>query len=344
MSVIRIILRDIRRAYDTCKRNKLIVNEMSGYLQEGVYRNSSSGDSVYLLGTTNLIKDTYSSFRKMHPIARKMTGLIYYLCRHRIKDRNQRSKCFFSGSQIILSSSQKELKVFDYKRQLVLTKYTSFEKFAKYNSYKELFAQSFNVAKTIRIEEQGLIIVEQFISHNKFSVEPVFQMLIPSLIKHAKNSILSCNDKNALFNDKANSFAAYFGKSTFLENQSVLPIILTHGDLWSSNVIFDGKDIFIIDFERAGNRPFLFDFFTFIFTEYLLNKNQLLLNKYFRGDYDAMLKDLFKAVGKDYSINKKESYLLCFLVEYFSERWKEPANKVEWIKDFLNEYIPSYYI
>ena len=76
MSAIRNILSEIRRAFDTCRRNREIVHRMSQYLQKGVYRNTASGDSVYLAGSNEIITNTYSSHKKMPSVAKGVVKII----------------------------------------------------------------------------------------------------------------------------------------------------------------------------------------------------------------------------------------------------------------------------
>lgn len=341
MTSIRIILREIRRAYDTCKRNRGLVSSMADYLLPGVYRNAPSGDSIYLIGSTDIIKGTYSSFKKTPSFAKVVANIIYYSTQYRII--NRKSEPVFTGSQLILSSSQKELKVFDFERKMVLTKYASLEKLLKYNDDKELFAHSYNVAKTISIDEHKSIIIEQLIPHKSFDSELFFPVLVQSMIRHTRSFKTAISGSNEDFKKHAILFASRFGDSRLLEWQIKLPTIVTHGDLWSSNVISNGRELFITDFERTGNRYFLYDFFTYIFSEWLLNNNPSLLNRYFHGDYDTSLEEMFTALGESYSTNNKESYLLLFLISYTSERWTVSSSNDERVVNFLKIYIPSYF-
>lgn len=341
MAGIRIVLREIRRAYDTCKRNRGIVNSMSDFLLTGVYRTASSGDSIYLIGSTDIIRGTYSSFKKTPSFAKVVANIIYYLTRYRIINRE--SELDFAGTQLILSSSQKELKVFDFERKQVLTKYSSLDKLLKYNDDKERFAHSYNVAQTIFIYEHKSIIVEQLIPHKAFNSESIFPTLVQSMIKHTRSFKTAISRRNEDYMKQSILFASRFGDSRLLERQKKLPSIVTHGDLWSSNVISNGSELFITDFERTGNRFFLYDFFTYIFTEWLLNNNPSLLNDYFHGDYDTSLEDMFTALGETYSTDNKESYLLVFLISYTSERWTVSSSNDERVVNFLKKYIPSYF-
>ena len=277
----------------------------------------------------------------MPSVAKGVVKIIYYSYRYR--DTKFNSEHNFSGTQLIISSSQEEYKIFDFKSRLLLTKYTSLEKLIKYNDNKAIFAHSFNVAKTINIDKKESAIVEQLIQHNTIDVTASFKTLVRSINNHLIFVKPTLNNNQVSYAEMCDFFASRFGNSNILKDKSGQTCIMSHGDLWSSNVISNGNVIFITDFERAGNRFFLYDFFTFIFTEWLLNNDSTLLHKYFIGEFDSALEQIFHSVDKIYSNTNREKYLLAFLIYYTYERWKNSSTNDERVANFMKLYTPSYF-
>lgn len=98
--------------------------------------------------------------------------------------------------------------------------------------------------------------------------------------------------------------------------------------MWSSNVIFDGNKYFITDFENAGYNYFLYDFFTYIFTEELVLGNDKLMLMYFDGEFDSILSELFRSLSMEYFKAKKKTYFLGYFIIAYTNKWMKAKSIV----------------
>ena len=67
-----------------------------------------------------------------------------------------------------------------------------------------------------------------------------------------------------------------------LDRDDFLEVSVTHGDLVNSNILVDGKDYILVDWEWASFKPIAFDM------------AKMIINVY---DIDAVLKDMYKGLG-----------------------------------------------
>lgn len=338
MSQLRKTTYDIHLAIIRINRNRKVVKTLSKFLEPGIYRNNVSFDIIHRLGEPrNLDMHTYSSHRHLSFIANQIIRLINLFAVYRVRN----GKKEFEGTVLIITSSQSEYKLFDFDRNQVLTVFSSLDKMKKLANNKNAFIESFNVPKTLVFNEMESLVVEELIQHHPFLANNAFESLCQCLCKQLEKQTYHLLSESE-YKEKINSFSGRFGYSPLLNNNLGRIVTLTHGDLWSSNVIYGGRDYFLTDYERVGERYFLFDFFCYMFTEWQLNSNSIIVDDYYAGHYDEFLKMMFKVVGVDFDVNQRQVYLLAFLVSIFFERWKLHFDNDDIIKLFINTYITKY--
>ena len=332
--------RVIKQSQIIAKRNRTIIHELSSFLMNGKYKTSAHGDCIYnSYYTQKMASQTFSSLKKINIFAKPFIKIIYQLSTTKINTKEK----IFGGTEIIISSSLSEYKIFDYLRKEVLTKYKSSSKLQRVIKGKNIFAQSYNVPKTITVNNNEAYIIEELIPHVEFDSEMAFKNICISICAHTKLYISSLCTNKASYQDACVHFSNRFGESDILYEGLGSTELLSHGDLWSSNVIYDGSKQYITDFERIGSRYFLFDFFFFIFSEWHLNQKAKLIINYNEGLYDVFLHEIFQIVGHKFDTKKKDCYLAAFLVSVTYERWKNYIDINPFIESFIKKYIPSYY-
>lgn len=338
MGCIRRCLSEIHIAFLKSRRNLGVIREISPYLEKGFYQNSLSFDRIHRIGEKTRMKvKTFSSYGELYPFSacliKLYNSITAYFVRNSYKD--------FMGTDVIISSSLTEYKVFDYCTDRVLTYFKSEKKMDRIIRDKKLFIDVFRVPRTLTINYKNSFIIEEMISHHDFDVRQAFEELCSDISKFILyNSTYLERDPN--YHNKCKFFSDRFGQSELLIESIGSLMTLTHGDLWSSNCIFDGEQFYITDFERVGKRYFLFDFFLFIFTEWHLNGNAALIDNYFNGRYDRYLDLVFKGCSLTYENESRQSYFLAFLVSITYERWQTNREIDKKIRKFIQSFIPSY--
>lgn len=333
-------LREIHIAIRKWRLNHRRVKELSSYLVNGVYINSLSGDCVFLRNSSPRIGTiTFSSKESLTRLARVVIYLYNKIACHIV--RGDYSGKLFHATEIIISSSQTEVKLFDYDSNLVLTRHKSPQRLMELEKNKNFFTKFFSVPLTLNINLEKICLVEEYIPHINYDIEIAFNHLCELLMNYLSAYDNECSI-NRDYETQKGIFSKRFGNSPLLNEPEGSIMKQTHGDLWSSNVFFDGQRYYITDFERVGRRFFLFDFFFFIFSEYQLNKNIKLVNNFFSGMYDDYLMRLFHTMGLTYAINKRPCYFLAFLVSLVYERWQHYYEQDTLIRELINTYIPEY--
>ena len=122
----------------------------------------------------------------------------------------------------------------------------------------------------------------------------------------------------------------------------MLPQICTHGDLWSSNIMYDSKQFYLTDFEAAKERYIYYDFFTYIFSEWLLDNDDSLLNNFFYGLYDAWLTQSAELFNCTFDVHNRDVYFLHFIVELYNERWKQTTSMNQIVFKTIEKFIKRY--
>ena len=334
-------LSDLHIALIKEKRNGKIIKYISDYLINGVYENSVAFDLIKTKGKpSQLSVSTFSSYKNISKFS-KLLILVYNKvhCYHVKSDQKEKK---FNGTELIISSSLSEYKIFDFRNKLVLTIYSSLEKLRMIEENKQKLSIAYKVPFTYMLNEGQSYMVEELVIHKAFKVEDAFRFICESIRIFTMVQKESKELREYDFKDSWGNFKKIFGYSRLLDEDVSSMVCYTHGDMWSSNIIYNGECYYATDFEHVGVRYFLYDFFFFIFTEWHLKKNDNLINNYFLGGYDAYLNDIFMQAGTIYSFNKKQQYFLFFLVSIMSDRWLNYEAIHPVINRFLNLYIPLY--
>lgn len=313
-------------------RNKLIFEQVKPFLAAGTYKNSLYCDYIYKVGLPrHFDKKTFSSTFALNKYARKIVIIITNLVRYKNKHENE-----FCGTEVIISSGHSEYKVFDIKKELVLTYYNDQNKLSLVAQNKNKFRDYFNVTKTTDLNVDKHILIEQFIKQCPFEKEKALIYVIKQYKQYVKSQAVNCSTITDLY---CQQFKERFGDSSLLKEVKQYPSVFSHGDLWSSNIMFDGKVYYITDFEAAEHKYILFDFFMYIFSEYVVYNDIVFIDNYFIGRYDNILSDVMESAEAEFTPNSRGSYILAFLVEIVNERWESYHSIDDKIIKILKEYI-----
>lgn len=340
MNAVHLFLSELRIALRKSRSNRSLIKQIDMYLLPGKYFNTPSFDCIYNSDRPSHFWDvTFFSKNKYTILSGKLIRIYNRLVGYNV--RNEGLKCF-QGSEVIISSSQTEYKVFDFAKRLVLTIYQTPQKLKLIQLNKDKFKNAFLTPNTLTINENQLFTIEELILHQKYSIHEAFCCLTKSISAFLKDNADKVFRDTSAYLKACDLFASRFGNSVLLKSPIGEIKCLTHGDLWSSNLIFDGESYYLTDFERVGVRFFLYDAFTFMFTEWLVNGDSCLLDSFFSGEYDMQFEEMFYSIRAVYNSERRQEYFLAFLVSITDERWRQYFGIDKMIRELINQYIPTY--
>lgn len=335
---IRHVLAIIHEMIRISWRNRRVLRFCSPYLVGGKYKCTLPGDYIYEKNNhSSLGIATFSSVRKEQRLVISLLSSIMKVHNYKVPASEQKR---FKGKELILSSTETEVKIFATDDGSVLTLYQDREKLAAIAREKTFYEKYYRVPQTLSTSDN--FIIEQFIPHKCFDVVELFPLLcddICNYIEHNKYNIVFDQGRDL---QRVKIFSESMGESSLLNDVIGLPKLKVHGDMWSSNIIFNGEQYYLTDFERSGVRYALFDFFCFMWSEYHLKNDDRLLYAYFKGEYDDYVRRMTESLGFPFLESSKELYFLAFLVEISTERWVSKElihrNAQKTLKTFIAKY------
>ena len=316
-------------------RNKEIFKAAKPYLVVGSFRNSRYCDYIYETSQKNRFENvTFASTAYQSFFAKILIMLVTRFIKYKNFEEGS-----FKGKEIIISSSHQEYKIFNVEQTKVLTLFSDREKLSRVIANKKHFENSFNVAKTLEVDYKASYCIEEFVKHESFDKETAFQVLANQYAGYVRK-VSCCKDYE--IEDRCRFFSKRFGQSDLLCRIRDFPMVFTHGDLWKSNVIYDGFHYYITDFEAAKPRFVLYDLFCFMFTEYIIYNDITMIQRYFWGKYDEIFSQILRSVNVRFDDRERGVYLLAYLVAVLNERWRKFFKLDYKITDIIKKYIPNY--
>ena len=184
---------------------------------------------------------------------------------------------------------------------------------------------------TIDLKKQ--ILKEPLIDSRPFTSEKAIEQI---LVDYSKYISRIQNEEHSWYipNEKLlKSFCQLWNDSSLFDRllkftkNNPIPTIETHGDLWKSNMLYDGVNFYYIDFEYAAQRIFFYDIIMFILAESLRMKNDTLLDMFLSKQFDDCLVALSKKLNYNYDVLHKDLYLILIVYEWYSTRWVGTKNE-----------------
>jgi thiamine kinase-like enzyme len=237
-----------------------------------------------------------------------------------------------------------EYKLFDVDESLIATYYEDETRMKNIIINRTKWAEFFNTIP-FSVDEGNKFIFESLYNHNQLSAEKEFLIILEDYKKYY--SILEFNNNVNIDIEKLQEFYSKIGKSNdctgmnaYVKELNEYKTCLTHGDLWYSNIIFDGHILFYLDFEMVKERIFFYDLIYYIVSEFSIRKNSVLIENYAKGIYDKAFSELFELAGTKYDSSKKRWYIeLCYFILY-SEKWEgtEYESNIDIVKRSLGVF------
>jgi hypothetical protein len=174
---------------------------------------------------------------------------------------------------IKLDYNHELVKVFDYKQAYVIM---DFEK----TDYKQFFIEANELVKT-RYNIPAYHIKDEY----------VYQTLLSEVVcdYHLKlEYFFTCSTTyfDSLVDMKSLESLTY--------EDYTYPKVVSHGDFWSRNVLYNGKGFSVIDLDKVTHATPYYDLFMFMYCEWKYNSNKHIILELHRGHYDKWLNDLMR--------------------------------------------------
>lgn len=230
--------------------------------------------------------------------------------------------------------STREVKLFSFKKNKILTICTSGQELERQISEYRKLHTTFRLPKAEKSNEYSNALE---VSMVELKNRPPEREALKSIIKHSLlmyQSAAQTEDKkfcmkdsegilidNTEINSRLSAIVSSISEEAL---QTDFPVCLQHGDLSRENLIYgecDGLcDFWWIDWEHSGERIFFYDLFFYILNTTAYYDNPEALDAYYNGKYDAMLKEYFATFKLNYDSNSRNDYFLVFVWLFLRER------------------------
>ena len=300
------------------------------YLEAGLYKYNHTVNALYRsehesIYSKELRDKLFAQQSSSTNVFRNIYSSLYRAFIHGIKKS-------FSGQLMVISTSEKEYKFFDFKQKRLLTLYTDGNRFSSILKNRIQWSKFFAVP-TFDYDEEKREISESLLDSDVFNYDKTVDRLVDELSLSHFSIFSNYRVNNSFENYAVESFLSEIGRSNYLEDllgfisSDCFRTTLSHGDLWRSNLLWSNEVLYYLDYEMIGNRVFFYDLFTFIFSEAYFLNNIEALKKYVLGKYDLIFEKLFRHAGVKYCGENRNTYLYVFLYLYYQERWSRVEHK-----------------
>lgn len=258
----------------------------------------------------------------------------------------------FEGTIFLFSNDtniEKDLKIFDIKRNQILTSYTKIESLEKKIADYNYFSLYFSIPEIISYDIEQRTSIEQLIvtkpkhmwdgTDYSSVIDAIFSTYKKYYESFSSNDckrfgiddiLLQLKD-DLLLRELVCKIEKEITSNRILDK---IPVVNQHGDLWLFNTMIDEKkSVYFIDWEHSGEYFLFYDLFWWMQNEALYNDNFSYIENYINGKYDHYFKGIFYELKYEFDSKFRKDYLYIFILELLykrilnnSENIKRPAN------------------
>ena len=263
---------------------------------------------------------------RMASVARKLNKMGYYT------NKNKRSTAEYEAFYTANNYDKcREVKLFSFRNQKILTICTSASEAEKQISQYKLYSKAYSMPTVKKNEsypnafEISMISLKDF-PGNVLALNSISQSTVR--FYPATNNLARMPARELIKHVYNNSeIDLLLGELCSKIDPSVLdleiPLCVQHGDLSKDNLLYgecDGKiDFWWIDWEHAKERPFFYDYFFYIINS-ALYYDVGAYEYYMNGGADQDMEMFFKHFGLSFDKEKRKDYFLIFAVYFLKER------------------------
>lgn len=267
------------------------------------------------------------------------------------KNRNRNSTAEFEAFYTSNNYDKiREIKLFSFKRNKILTICTGSEEFEKQFYQYNTFGKYYNMPRICKVNKYP----------NSFEISMVNLITSPNESESLKTIVESTINAKGLNYDKCDFIHGYDLINVTYEDNRIndilqkiinkidqnllklsIPVCIQHGDLSKDNLIYgnsEGKiQYWFIDWEHAEKRLFFYDYFFYIVNS-AMYYNDDALQYYMNGYGDIVLKQFFECFGLSFHPEHRNDYFLLFMLSFLKERICDKGNIIALNKyyDFIN--------
>ncbi len=231
--------------------------------------------------------------------------------------------------ELIIIDRKDNIKVFDIENNYIYTIMKDLEVYQKLYIANQEMKDIYNIT-FVNFNDKHKTITEKYIDFKKREhwTKDELNLAIKEVCENTKKSLLRSNPKKnknvktliKVFCEK-NPNKEYVGLVTDLMGDKVknedFSIIRSHGDMHFNNLLLENGVFYAIDWDESVDTVFFYDFFHMIFTDWRWNLNPYFIEKYFSGEYDELLTDVFSYSSQSYDKNKKNLYLSIYVMNRY---------------------------
>ena len=238
------------------------------------------------------------------------------------------------GTELIISRRQTAVKIINRDQNQVITYYLNRNDFDITSNFWKEFVPFFGTTTILSLDYEHLKVTETLICEKDDwkSDDDIKNNCIcwfmESLLRYCRRTTPVCFEtvENIVHKIDSYSVSSSIEKKALMEvlellvngikgtEKEELPCINSHCDLSFFNILYDGKQFFLIDWEYYHTNLFCFDCLYWISYEAMVNQDYSFLDLYFAGRYDDWLEQIFNASGFPYYREKRRLYIYFLLL------------------------------
>lgn len=324
-------IKNVLRIVSEIRFIKSALRRYSGSLARGRYYQHNSFRALSLDESSTREKarlyfDMNDAGSRKVAIAKKLNSIGYY--KNNNKNSTEEYEAFYIANNY---DKKREIKLFSFKNNKILTICTSAEEADKQIEQYERLSGAYNMPKVLPVSKYENSFEISMIDLKPFNDEK-------SALNNIAKSVIGYNvsTENAKFDYVANALAFSYENeeiNTYMKKiadkispdiaSSQVPLCMQHGDLSKENLLYgecDGKtDFWWIDWEHVAERPFFYDFFFYIVHSAFYGHSEA-FERYINGCADTILEEFFAHFGLKYEDRYRFDYLMLYFIYFLKER------------------------
>lgn len=329
------IFRKIYLEFAVRKRLLKEVSTLSPFMKQGAYTYDGANRMLIHNQAPPVLEDFFFQ-REYRGIMTIFIKLKRFVLRKKVVIKHSRTELtIFEGDLLLPVGSlngYQDYKVFDTVNNKVMTIYPDQIYLNRVKHYAETFGVYFPMPEIYQINEEKYYLIERLISYHKHYLwtEEDYDHVLEKVLSFYEtyfNSVRKTGYQTMRFCDKIINIPNLLieRELSFICKELLelpFPEIALHGDLWTANVLYEKAEgqIYFIDWEFSGEKPFFYDFFNLIWLEVYLKNNHYFIKKYLLGNYDTALERMFAIFGIKYDKEKKIAYILLYFIQFCHDR------------------------